>query len=236
MPETELIFPPVMWGEPAAGDALGHAVRRATLGCESGLITYVLGPLEIEAALVFAPEVPLQKAMSMLPLCGVGLQNALGALAPPEVAVHLEWDGALRVNGASCGRMRIIASCDDPDATPDWLVVGWSIPLISGAEAPGIQPEQTALYEEGCADITPANLIESWARHTLHWINRWEEDGPQAIHAEWRGLAHGLGEDIHQGGHAGTFLGVDEDFGMLLRSGDKTHLIPLTALLQEELL
>ena len=30
----------------------------------------------------------------------------------------------------------------------------------------------------------------------------------------------------------GTFLGIDEKFGMLLRSGDTTHLIPLTRVLE----
>ena len=66
------------------------------------------------AAMVMAPEVPLEDAMAMLPTCGVGFQNALGALAPPEVAVHLEWAGGLRINGASCGRMRVAAGGNDP--------------------------------------------------------------------------------------------------------------------------
>lgn len=228
-----LTFPPLMWGEPATDEALGHAARRATLGCDAGLVAYILGPLQAEAALVFAPEVPLSQAMTMLPLCGVGFQNALGALAPPEVAVHLEWAGGLRVNGASCGRMRVLASTNDPDAVPDWLVIGWTLPLIPETGTPGADPDRTSLFAEGCAEVDPGALVESWARHTLNWINRWEDEGPRPLHAEWRGLVHAMGEPHQRGDLSGTFLGVDDAFGMLLRDDETTHLIPLTDLLQE---
>lgn len=230
---TDLTFPPLMWGEPASDTALGHAARRAALGCDAGLIAYKLAATQVEAALVFAPEVPLSQAMTMLPLCGVGLQNALGALAPPEVAVHLDWDGGIRVNGASCGGFSVLSSTSDPTEIPDWLVVGWTMPLLPETEDPGVSPDKTALYVEGCADVMPDRLVESWARHTLNWINRWEDEGARPLHAEWRGLAHGVGEDITRGAHSGTFLGVDETFGMLVRDGETTHLIPLTDLLQE---
>ncbi|MGX9356129.1 DUF4444 domain-containing protein [Roseobacteraceae bacterium S113] len=230
----ELMFPPLMSGEAVAEDALGHAVRRAVLGCDAGLVTYLLGADHIEAALVFAPEVPLNKAMTMLPLCGVGFQNALGALAPPEVAVHLEWDGGIQVNGASCGRLAARADTSDLTAQPEWLVVGFTLPLMPPREHMGEIPNETALYAEGCADVQPPQLVEAWARHTLHWINKWEDEGPRALHAEWRGLAHGVGEDVTRGALSGTYLGVDEDFGMLLRdSAGETHLIPLATLLEE---
>jgi BirA family transcriptional regulator, biotin operon repressor / biotin---[acetyl-CoA-carboxylase] ligase len=53
------------------------------------------------------------------------------------------------------------------------------------------------------------------------------------VHDEWRGLVHGIGEDIDIDGKVGTFLGVDENFGLLLRTGDETTLIPLTKLLKD---
>lgn len=228
----EITFPPLMWGEAAPGDAFDHAVARATLGCDAGMISYRLGASRMEAALVFAPEVQLAKAMVMLPVCGVGFQNALGALAPPEVAVHLDWFGGIRVNGAACGRFRARASTDDPDAVPEWLVIGFTLPLIPDSDETGHTPDETALYAEGCADVAPPALLEAWARHTLNWITRWEGEGTRPVHAEWRGLAHGIGEPVTVGVQSGTFLGVDEDFGLLLRDEAGTHLIPLTHLLE----
>ena len=106
------------------------------------------------------------------------------------------------------------------------------MPLLPLTDQPGSTPEQTALSEEGCAEVGPVTLLESWARHTLVWINRWEDEGPRPLHAEWRGLAWNMGEQITQGDLTGTWLGVDEDFGMLLRDGGTTHLIPLTTVLE----
>ncbi|WP_323769849.1 biotin/lipoate--protein ligase family protein [Antarctobacter sp.] len=232
LPPEPLTFPPAMSGEEVGGDPFDGAVMRAVRGCDAGLVCYRTAADRMGAALVFAPEVPLSEAMAMLPLCGVGFQNALGALAPPEVAVHLAWAGGILINGASCGAFRVCASTQDPDAVPDWLVVGFELPLILSA-IPGDVPDQTALYEEGCADVAPGALVESWARHALNWIARWEDAGTKPLHAEWRGLAHGMGETVVQDGRPGTFLGVDEHFGMLLRDAETTHLIPLTSLLEE---
>ncbi|MEM8576183.1 MAG: DUF4444 domain-containing protein, partial [Pseudomonadota bacterium] len=115
-----------------------------------------------------------------------------------------------------------------------WLVVGVRIPLIPDRDDMGEVPDRTVLYAEGCADVQPPHLVEAFARHTLNWITRWESDGAAALHAEWRGLAHGVGEVVEQSDMSGTFLGVDEDFGMLLRTDDnETHLMPLTTLLED---
>ena len=229
-------FPPLMSGHPvdAGIDPFEKACAMAALGCDAGVIVYNVAANRLAAALVMAPEVPLHEAMAMLPACAVGFQNALGALGPPEVAVHLDWDGGLRINGAACGRMRAMAGTDDPAALPGWLVVGLELPLLmTGTAPPGARPDETALYEEGCADVDATALLEAWARHTLNWITRWEEDGARALHAEWRGLAQGVGEDITRDGRTGTFLGVDENFGMLLRDRDGTHLVPLSSVLEQ---
>ncbi|MFQ3302189.1 MAG: BirA family biotin operon repressor/biotin-[acetyl-CoA-carboxylase] ligase, partial [Planktomarina sp.] len=213
-------------------DPFDKACAEAARGCDAGLVVHDLGANLLRAALVFAPDVELVDAMAMLPLCGVGFQNALGALGPPEVAVHLEWAGGLRINGASCGTLRVAASSSNPKAEPDWMVIGLELPLWPETDTPGDIPEQTALYAEGCADVNAMELLESWVKHTLVGINTWTEDGVKTLHKDWRGLSHGIGEDITMNEISGTFLGVDEQFGMLIRAADTTHLVPLTYLLE----
>ena len=227
-------FPPLFSGLAVEGqvDPFDKACAEAARGCDAGLVVHDLGANLLRAALVFAPDVELVDAMAMLPLCGVGFQNALGALGPPEVAVHLEWAGGLRINGASCGTLRVAASSSNPRAEPDWMVIGLELPLWPETDTPGDIPEQTALYAEGCADVNAMELLESWVKHTLVGINTWTEDGVKALHKDWRGLSHGIGEDITMNEISGTFLGVDEQFGMLIRAADTTHLIPLTYLLE----
>ncbi len=228
-------FPPLLSGVAVSGpvDPFQKACALAALGCDGGTLVHNVQADRLRAALVFAPEVALADAMAMLVVCAVGFQNALGALAPPEVAVHLTWDGAIRVNGAGCGALRVAASGAAPEQVPDWLVVGLEVPVMQTGAEPGLTPDVTALYDEGCAEVEPGPLLEAWARHTLAWISRWGEDGNAPLHDEWIGLVQGIGEPVSMAGHSGTFLGVDDRFGMLIRDAETTHLVPLIHLLGE---
>lgn len=231
---SELQFPPMFQGEGLTGpaDPFDRALALAITGTDAGTVVYSFSGDTLKASLIFTPEVPLEEAVATLPVCGLGFQAALGALAPPEVAVHLEWDGTIRVNGAVCGRMRLKASTSDPAETPDWLVLGLELNMTSSTENPGTDADTTYLSEEGCAEITPDGLLEAWVRHSLYWINRWLDEGLRPVHADWRGLVPTLGEPIEIDGKSGTFVGVDENFGMLLRTGDETTLIPLSSRLE----
>ena len=70
------------------------------------------------------------------------------------------------------------------------------------------QGDVTALYDEGCAEVGSVQLVESWSRHMLTWLNRWQEDGNGPLHAEWMGLLRGVGEPIEE---QGVFLGTDDE-------------------------
>ncbi|WP_259993692.1 biotin/lipoate--protein ligase family protein [Sulfitobacter sp. S190] len=125
-----LVFPPLFHGEPVSEDAMTQACMRATQGCDAGLVVYALGANTLEAAIVFAPEVPLSKAIAMLPICGIGFQNALGALAPAgKWPCTCNGTAPIRINGARCGRLTAAAAQATPDAVPDWLVIGLYLPL-----------------------------------------------------------------------------------------------------------
>ena len=230
-----LSLPPLLVGEPASGaDPMSRARALAAQGCDGGTLVHDIQPDRLRAALIVAPEVPLADAMAMLPICAVGFQNALGALAPPEVAVHLTWTGDILVNGARCGAFRVAGSTLDLQAVPDWLIVAIDLTIQLNTDDPGVSPDKTSLYEEGCAEIDPVRLCEAWARHTLVWINRWTDEGNAPVHADWVPLLEGVGKLVTQGGYQGEFLGVDEKFGMLIRDDETTQLLPLTTLLETD--
>ena len=227
-------FPPMFRGEAlrADMDPFAKAVSSSMRGIDPGLIIWSEDTTSARAALVLTPEEPLERAIAVVFAAALGLSDSLGALAPPEVAVHLDWAGSVRVNGAACGRLRVAASTEDPAVEPDWLVVGLELPLWPEGDDPGITPDQTTLYSEGCADVDPVRLLESWARHTLVWINEWLDGGNRKLHADWRSRAYALGEEVTALGQTGVFMGLDEACGMLLRQGDDTKLIPLTDMLE----
>jgi len=221
-------FPPLFSGQDATGrDPFALACATAQAGCDAGLVIYDLAPDTLRAAIVFAPDVSLEQAAVMLPICGVGFQNALGALAPPEVSVHLGWDGAIFINGGRCGALRMAAE-GQPTDEPDWLVVDLTLTLWPQSDDTGLTPDETALYAEGCAEVDAVALLEAWVRHTLVGINAWADTGTAQLHREWSGLAHGLEGEVTSAGQTGTYTGLDENLGLLLKIDDKITLVPLT--------
>ncbi|QIE55611.1 DUF4444 domain-containing protein [Pikeienuella piscinae] len=233
---SDLSFPPLLRGE-TAPDPFRHAVAAAQQGADPGLIAHNESDEKLAAALILAPECALEDAMAMVFACGLGFSDALGALAPPELAAHLAWPDGLWVNGARCGGFRAAASTIDPEAEPAWLVIGVEVPLAPIEGEPGRAPNRTSLHEEGCGDIPAPRLIESWSRHMLVWINYWLDDGMARLHAEWRARAWRLGKQVSFSlkgtAQTGDFIGIDERGGMLLRDGAATRLIPLTAMLED---
>lgn len=232
-PEDAPSFPPLLRGEEVAPgmDPFAKAMASAALGTRPGLIFWARDETALRAALVLAPEAPLDRAIGISFAVALGLGDAVGALAPPEVAFHNVWPGSFKLNGADCGSLRAAASTNEPAEVPDWLVIGVEMPYqpVSKAE-PGARPDQTSLIEEGCVEAPPMTLLESWSRHSLVWINRWLDDGFQPIHAAWRGRAWEMGKGLPGGG---VFMGIDELGGMLVKTASGTDLRPLTALLEE---
>ena len=91
---------------------------------------------------------------------------------------------------------------------------------------PGENPNQTCLYEEGCVDITPMALLESWSKHTLLWLTYFLDSGFERIHNEWRPRCDTLGKMIDRP-KPGIFVGLDEKGRMLLRQGVMTETVSL---------
>ncbi|MEZ5716282.1 MAG: biotin/lipoate--protein ligase family protein [Paracoccaceae bacterium] len=128
-----LSFPPLLSGDevPVHVDPFVKAITQAMVEPEPGQVTYSLDAATMRAAMCFGPDRALQQALpGALFASLLGLNDALGALALPEVAVHFEWPAGVKVNGARCGRARVAASTGAPEAEPDWLIVGVEVPLM----------------------------------------------------------------------------------------------------------
>ncbi|MEM7768736.1 MAG: DUF4444 domain-containing protein [Pseudomonadota bacterium] len=224
-------FPPLLTGLAVPGDPFEAALSAAD-EAEPGSVFY--SPVEdrLEAAVLLAPETPLADAITVSFAVSLGLNDAIGALAPPEVAFHLEWPGAFRVNGASCGAMRARASTMIPEEEPDWLVIGLDVPVMGAmSDEPGAMPDQTTLHAEGCGEISGPALTEAWARHMMNWLHIYLTEGFQPLHVHWSTRAHRLGEAI-TAPEAGTFVGLDERGGMILKDDGGARILPLTSLLE----
>ncbi|HSG03082.1 MAG TPA: biotin/lipoate--protein ligase family protein [Marinobacterium sp.] len=221
-------FPPLFTGEKVANhtDPFEKAISRAIAGIDSGTLFYSEAADTLRAALVLAPETPLEEAIQVVYVAQIGLAESLGALAPPEVPVHFEWPDRIKVNGAVCGKVRYATDTLDPQATPSWLVIGIEVAFIPETDDPGSNPLQTCLFEEGCGDVDPMALLESWSKHTLLWLTYFIDSGFERVHNEWRPRCDSLGKEI-ESPIAGLFVGLDEKGRMLLRQGVMTETLSL---------
>ena len=227
-------FPPLLTGLPVSPrtDPLQKAIASAsTAEVAPGLVHYAEDDQVFQVALTLVPEQPLALAIRVGFAAMLGLNDALGALAPPEVAVHFTWPGGIKVNGAACGTLTMAASTSDPNAEPDWLIAAVTLSVASTHKTEAdVRKDVTTLHDEGCGEITVPALIESWSRHVLVWINRYVEDGFGPLHAAWREKCDLIGEDVTEP-DTGTFMGLDENGGMILRQETKTSVFPLTTML-----
>ncbi len=229
-------LPPLLRGQ-AAANPMASAIAAARDGTDPGLVTHRIRPDRLIAALVLAPELPLGDAMAAVLAAANGFGDAFGALAPSEVGCEFDWPGGFRINGAACGGLRAAAATDDPGEEPDWMVIGLDVPFFAEAGAePGVDPERTTLWEEGCAEIAPLHLLESWSRHSLVWLHELVESGPARLHRDWTGRAAAIGQAValtlRGERHEGVFQGMDERGGMLLQTDAGTRLLPLTLMLE----
>lgn len=164
------------------GDAVAHACR---IAAEQGAGTLVsVGRFDtVEFALVLEPEEPLRSARRAFYAGLVALGDALAAHAPPEKPISYAWPRAIQVDGGMVGRVCLAwPDAAHEDAIPEWLVFGAAIrTAILGADDPGAHPATTALEEEGFEDLGPGRLVETFARHFLRALDRWDEQGFSAL-------------------------------------------------------
>ncbi len=160
------------------GDAFAHAV---TLAPERGAGTLVyVGRFDLaEFAVVLEPAESLTGARRVF-YAGLGaLADAVAAAAPPETAIQIKWPDALYVNWGLVGGGRLgWPKASDEASVPAWLVFGASVRTAwSKGTDPGLTPELTALDEEGFAEVSAKQIIESFARNLMQALDVWQDSG-----------------------------------------------------------
>lgn len=196
-PGRTLILPPAFRSVAADADADAATAARALAAGGADPGTFVWSPREdvADCAVVLAPEEALGSALRAAYATMVAAGDALGALIPAVIPVAFGWPDRIVVNGAAAGGIRLLAP--DPaamDAAPDWMVAGLTLALtLAPEDEPGRHPGRTTLAAEGCGDLAASEILESFARHFLYWINRWQEDGFAPVKAAWLERAAGYG-------------------------------------------
>lgn len=205
-------------------DPFERARQLAAEGAEAGTVLWSTGENRCQAAVVLAPEYPLEDSLPVVLVAMLGLGDALGALLPPVVALTFGWPDRIEINGGVVGGVRLAsARTGNPADIPDWLVVGYGLAAQSTGSEPGHRAGRTTLADEGC-EVAGIDLVEQFSRHFLAWINRWQEDGVAPVRQAWLSRAAGLTGSIEvaSGPHRrqGIFTGLTDTGSIrLMRNG-----------------
>ena len=217
-------FPPLFRGKslPLKKSTFSEAIKEAKKNIDPGLILYNEDIGELNASIILSPDIKLREALGMILVNQMGLADSLGSLGPPELAIHFNWPNRIKVNGAYCGYTFCKASTNLEEEIPEWLVIGINVPFLwNKSIESGSNPDETVLSEEGCSEITPNSLLESWSRHTLVWLNRFLDEGLLSVHNAWCEKCEDIGKKITYP-KRGDFIGLDENGNMLLKQFNNT--------------
>lgn len=175
---------------PTAPGACADACRLAGSGlAPAGTLVWTGKADTIDLAVILAPEEPLATARRGFFAGMAALAAALGAHAPPEMAVEIAWPDTLLFDGARIGGGQLSwpEGCGE-DMVPDWLVFGGML-IASKAHAgdPGLTPFSTSLDEQGFVHDDQESIVEGFARNLTKVFEMWSEDGFSAVAGRYLG-------------------------------------------------
>lgn len=224
--------------------AVQQASRRADAGAEEGMLVYARSQTDAQgrcgqewlspagglyAALVLRPDEPAAIAAQLGVVGAVALGSAVAEHVLPLTELHFRWPNDLLLRQGKVGSIQLRWRGSGSGAL-DWLVLGVNVnvtapPSMLGFDAASVQ------VDGGCA-VTAAQLLVSFARQFLVWVDRWVNEGFDPVRKAWLQRAVGVGEafEIAAAGkrHSGRLLGIADDGGLLLGRGGAVDRISLS--------
>ncbi len=187
-------------------------------------------------AIVMEPDHDLAKALQIIPVAMVALGDAIGAIGPPNLGITYGWPGTVYANGGRVGEIgAVVPPLKGDRAVPPWLVLTMELSIKRDHDRvePGDNVHETELWEEGAGDLDRTAILESFTRHLLAWLDTWETNGFRQIHELWmfraadRGgfISISIGDEVLEG----TFLGLDDAGGVLVKTGTAMSGMPISA-------
>ncbi len=194
----------------------------AVKGADDGTLLWVGRDDRLDCAVILHPDDPLERAVLVTYVAMLGLGDALSVVVPPMTDVIYTWPNRIEANGGGVAAIEIyLPNGVTSGSVPDWMALfaaaNVTAPLPLGSDA---KRRVTSLREEGCEGLTPAELLETFARHFLNWVNRWQDDGFEPVRATWLHRAPARGEaieiDVEGERVAGKFSGIADDGALVL--------------------
>jgi BirA family transcriptional regulator, biotin operon repressor / biotin---[acetyl-CoA-carboxylase] ligase len=183
--------------------------------------TWLSPPGNLYLSLVLRPDEAPARAAQLGFVAALGLGEALTPLAGHALQLRYKWPNDLLANGKKLAGILLESENATKDRV-DFVVVGVGVNLVDAPRA--VEFPATSLAAEGIVGITPAALLEGFARHFDVWARRWREEGFAPLRAAWLAAASGLGESVRvrleRQTLLGRFQGLDDDGALLLEAAE----------------
>lgn len=217
----------------AAEDVAGPVwvmARRQTAGRGRLGRSWVSSPGNLHASLLIRPQTDPIAFMQLSFVAALAAYDALAGLASASTArkLALKWPNDVLLDKAKIAGILLEASAlQRATAAAPWLVIGIGINLVSHPEEAHypVTDLLTITGQRQSCEKTLERLAAAFERHYTKWRNG---HGVESILELWTARASGLGQSlsVNLPGKklTGTFLGLNELGGLLLRqpSGEIT--------------
>ena len=187
------------------------AVASASSG-DVGTVFYSSNKDLLNIAITLGPEVSRIKAIQIHYAMMLGLSDALGALAPPEIEISHLWPNLMFMNRGLMGKVLLIEPGGDQDSVPSWMVSGVKIRMKVDTVKFDKDLEATSLEDEGASFLSSVRIIEAVTRHFLVWLNTWQDEGFKPIHKTWmERVLEKISLPTLPNGKPGNWVALDEN-------------------------
>ena len=217
-----------------------EAARRARDGAEEGTLIWALEqgdartrrghrwyspPGNLYCSLILRPDFSNARCGQLAYVAALSAGSALAGLLSPMTGLRYRWPTELLINELRAGEIMLAASGANSDPY-QWLTLGVMINVEQ--HPPNPEPEEfNSVHASGAPEVTVAQVLEAFAGHFLSWINRWAEDGFDAIARQWQIRADGIGEDLelHIGDEelSGNFVEVDAEGRLVMLTSEQAE-------------
>ncbi|MFI4947500.1 MAG: biotin--[acetyl-CoA-carboxylase] ligase [Alphaproteobacteria bacterium] len=178
-------------------------------------------PGNLYLSLVLRPEGAPSQAAQLGFVAALGLGDALRSLAGPALQLRYKWPNDLLANGRKLAGI-LLESETSATERVDFVVLGIGVNILTAPE--DVEFPATSLAAEGIAGVTPAAVIEGFARHFAGWAERWRTEGFAPLRTAWLARASGLGDQVRvrldHDTLFGRFEGLDADGALVLEGAD----------------
>ncbi|HMA99094.1 MAG TPA: biotin--[acetyl-CoA-carboxylase] ligase [Wenzhouxiangella sp.] len=139
--------------------------------------------------LILEPEFAPENAGEIALIGLLSLGMALAESVAPLTDLRYRWPNDVLLSGSKVGGVALRRSLEE-----GWIVLAVSANVGKGPVE--VIDAGCAQIEGGNPELKPVELLQSFAREFLHWINRWDEEGLEAILTALRGRWGQPGESV----------------------------------------